>query len=177
MTDAPQVFRPSREHVLAIVLMTGIALIGIAWAPLLLSWLLIIPAAYLVWVFGSSTRVDTRGVTITYPLRPNVSIAWDNLSGIAFKGAKALATTSAGKEHPMPGVTFNTIPELSEASGGRITDVITSSAEAADGKYEIIDREGRRVLLSREEYDEYLRDHPDTPGPRPETAQPTDSKE
>lgn len=170
MTDSPQVFRPSREHVLAIALMTGIALIGIAWAPLILGWLLIIPAAYLVWVFGSATKVDGSGIAVKYPVRPNATIAWEDLSGIAFKGARALATTTSGKEYPMPGVTFNSIPELALASGGRIQDVITASAEAADGKYEVIDREGHKVLLSREEYDEYLRDHPTTPGPRPDTT-------
>lgn len=170
MTDSPQVFRPSREHVIAIALMTGIALIGIAWAPLILGWFLILPAAYLVWVYASSTRVDAAGLTMKYAVRPNVSIPWDDLSGIAFTGPKAHATTTAGKQYPMPGVTFNSIPELSEASGGRITDVITATEEYADGKYEIIDRQGRKVLLTREEYDEYLRTHPTTPGPRPDTT-------
>lgn len=168
MSDSPTVFRPTREHVLAIVLMTAIALIGIGWAPLALGWLLLFPAAYLVWVFASSTTVGNRGIAIRRPVRPNTSIPWDDLAGIEFSGARALATTTAGKKYSMPGVTFNSIPELSEASRGRITDVITQSEQAADGKYEIIDRDGHTVLLGREEYDAYLRQHPNTPGPRPD---------
>lgn len=175
MTDSSRVFRPSREHVLAIVLMTGIALIGIAWAPLVLGWFLIIPAAYLVWVYGSSTTVDGTGIRVKRPLRPAVSIAWDDLAGIAFTGATASAATHGRNKISMPGVVFNTIPELSEASGGRITDVITGAAEAADGKYEIINREGRKVLLSTDEYEEYLSGHPDIPGPRPTSTHKSDS--
>lgn len=170
MTDTPKVFRPSREHVIAIVLMTGIALMGISWAPLRLGWLLVLPIAALAWVFTASTRVDERGLSLKYLLRPNHSIGWGDLAGISFKGSRALATTTDGREFPMPGVTFNSLPALSDASGGRITDVITESSEAADGKYEIIDREGRKVLLNREEYDAYLREHPDLPGPRPEAS-------
>lgn len=170
MTDSPRVFRPSREHVIAIALMTGIALIGIAWAPLILGWFLILPAAYLIWVFTTSTTIDERGIGVKYAVRPNAFIGWDKLRGIAFTGARAKATTNEGDTYPLPGVTFNSIPELAEASRGRITDVITASEEYADGKYEIIDRQGRTVLLNREEYDAYLATHPTIPGPRPETT-------
>ena len=99
-------------------------------------------------------------------------MTWEDLAGVSFRGSKALATTKNGTGYPMPGVTFNSLPELAEASRGRITDVITQAEEAADGKYEIIDKEGRGVLLTREEYDEYLQAHPDTPGPRP--SKPTE---
>ncbi|WP_156806893.1 PH domain-containing protein [Corynebacterium capitovis] len=167
MYDTPKVFRPTREHVIAIVLMTGIALIGISWAPLYLGWLLLIPVAWLAWVYASSTRVGEDGIDVRYLAKKNAHIKWADLEGIAFKGTRALATTHDGTEYLMPGVTFNSLPELEEASRGRIRDVITSSAEAADGKYEIIDRGGNTVLLTREEYDEYVRQHPDLPGPRP----------
>lgn len=147
--------------------MVGIALIGISWAPLVLGWLLLIPLAWLVWVLFASTTVDERGISLRYVARSNTRIGWDELEGIGFKGARALATTTAGKEYMMPGVSFNSLPDLAEASRGRITDVITGAQEAADGKYEIIDKNNHHVLLSREEYEEYLREHPDTPGPRP----------
>ncbi|MEX3505676.1 PH domain-containing protein [Corynebacterium sp. LK2510] len=175
MTDTPKVFRPSREHVIAIVIMTGIALIGISWAPLYLGWLLLLPLAWLAYIFASSTRVDGRGVTMRYLVKPNRTIAWADFAGIAFRGTRALATTTDGTEHPMPGVTFNSLPALSDASNGRITDVITEAAEAASGKYEIIDREGRTVLLTREEYDAYLAEHPNLPGPRPEPSAATEN--
>ena len=45
--NEPKVFRPSREHVIAIVMMMGIALIGIGWAPKYLFWVLIFYYYYL----------------------------------------------------------------------------------------------------------------------------------
>lgn len=173
MNDAPQVFRPSREHVIAIVMMMGIALIGIAWAPLALGWLLIFPLLALVWILKTSTTVGEDGITVSYLFKKDQRIAWDELAGVGFKGTKALATTNDGREYLMPGVTFNSLPDLAEASRGRITDVITQAELAADGKYEIIDKEGRGVLLTSEEYEEYLKEHPDTPGPRPSSKKET----
>ena len=167
MTDAPRIFRPSREHVIAIAMMTGIALIGILWAPLKLGWVLIFPIFALVWIFNAKTTISDSGISINYLLRKNVSLAWDQLKGVSFKGSKALATTVDGREYPMPGITFNTLPDLAEASRGRIADVITQAAESSDGKYEVIDKEGYSVLLDQDEYEEYLKEHPDMPGPRP----------
>ena len=100
-------------------------------------------------------------------MRKNVTLPWRDLKGLAFKGSAVHAVTVDGAEHPLPGVTFNSLPELAEASNGRITDVITAAQEATDGKYEIIDKGGHKVLLSREEYDAYVAEHPDLPGPRP----------
>ena len=171
MTDTPEhtphVFRPTREHILAIVIATGIALMGILWAPKYLAWLLIFPALWLAWVLASSTTVSERGITAKYLFRKNVTLPWRDLQGLAFTGSSVNAVTTDGVHHPLPGVTFNSLPDLAEASNGRITDVITSAQEAADGKYEIIDKGGHKVLLSREEYDEYVAAHPDLPGPRP----------
>ncbi|MDN8604480.1 PH domain-containing protein [Corynebacterium ureicelerivorans] len=174
----PHVFRPTREHILAIVIGTGIALMGILWAPKYLAWLLIFPALWLAWVLASSTTVDDRGITAKYLLRKNVTLPWRDLSGLSFTGMSVSAVTASGAEHPLPGVTFNSLPDLAEASNGRITDVITAAREAADGKYEIIDKGGNKVLLSREEYDEYVAAHPDLPGPRPAASETTpDTKE
>lgn len=167
--DQQKIFRPSREHIVGVILMVGIALIGISWAPLMLGWLLLFPLGWIAWVLCASTTVDERGISLRYVARPNTRIEWDDLEGIGFKGARALATTKGGKEYMMPGVSFNSLPDLAEASRGRITDVITGAQEAADGKYEIIDKDNHHVLLSREEYEEYLQEHPDTPGPRPTT--------
>lgn len=167
MTDASTTFRPSREHVIAIALMTGIAIIGIAWAPLKLGWFLLFPLLWLLWIFRASTTVTEHGLKMTYLFKPAVTVTWDKLEGIAFQGSKALATTTDGKRFSMPGITFNSLPELHEASRGRVADVITDAQEAIDGKYEIIDKDGYKVLLSREEYDAYLQTHPDLPGPRP----------
>lgn len=168
----PKVFKPTREHILAIIIATGIALMGILWAPKYLFWLLIFPAVWLAWVLASSTTVSEKGITANYLVRKNAFLPWEDLAGIAFKGSQARLTTTSGAEYPLPGVTFNSLPDLAEASNGRITDVITAAQEAADGKYEIIDKEGYRVLLTREEYDDYVAEHPDLPGPRPAANEP-----
>lgn len=164
---ADKVFKPTREHVLAIIIMTGIALMGILWAPKYLAWLLIFPAVWLAWVLSTSTTVGEQGISAKYLFRKNRALAWGDLRGLSFKGVTAYAVTRDGQEHPLPGVTFNKLPELAEASRGRITDVITSAHEAADGKYEVIDKDGYKVLMNREEYEAYLAEHPDLPGPRP----------
>lgn len=161
----------------AIILMTGIALMGILWAPKYLAWLLIIPAVLLAWVLVSSTTVSDNGISAKYLFRKNRLLGWDELTGLAFKGATAYAVTTAGDQVALPGVTFNDLPALAEASRGRITDVITSAQEAADGKYEVIDREGYKVLMDREEYEAYVAQHPDLPGPRPEASDKPFEKE
>ncbi|STC70277.1 PH domain-containing protein [Corynebacterium pilosum] len=148
-------FRPERTHVIATLLMTGIALIGISWAPLKLGWLLIFPILFLVWVFKAHTRIDERGVFINYLFKKNVSIPWDEFDGIAFEGSKAKARDSAGREYSLPGVTFNSLPALEEASRGRIPDVLTEGLESLDGKVSVIDKDGRQVLMTQEEYQAY----------------------
>lgn len=165
--DSRKVFKPTREHIVAIVVATGIALMGILWAPKYLAWLLLFPALWLAWVLTTSTTVSDHGIEVKYLFRKNRSLNWDDLQGLAFKGVTAYAVTGDGAEHPLPGVSFNSLPELAEASRGRITDVIASSYEAADGKYEVIDRQGYKVLMNRDEYEAYLAQHPDLPGPRP----------
>ena len=116
--------------------------------------------------------MSEKGIATKYLVRKNAFLPWEKLAGIAFKGSQARLTTTDGTEYPLPGVTFNSLPDLAEASNGRITDVITAAQEAADGKYEIIDKEGYRVLLTREEYDDYVAAHPDLPGPRPSANEP-----
>src|SRR5699024_7714736 len=69
-----------------------------------------------------------------------------------FKGSRALLTTRDGRTYPMPGISFNSLPELSEASRGRIPDVLTSAREAAEDKVTIIRRDGEQILVTKEEY-------------------------
>ena len=58
-------------------------------------------------------------------------------------------------------MTFNSLPRLSEASRGRIPDALTQGREAADDKVVIVHRDGQQVLLSKEEYADYLERHPE----------------
>lgn len=145
-------FQPERTNVLAAVLMIGISLLIIGSAPLYLFWILLIPLAFLYWVLRARTTVGEDGVDIRYAFRGSRSIGWDKLAGIGFKGARALLTTKDGRTHPMPGISFNSLPELSKASRGRIPDVLTSAREAADDKVTIIRRDGEEILVTKEEY-------------------------
>lgn len=149
-------FRPDRTHVLAVALMMGIALIGISWAPQYLGWILFIPILFIGWIYHAKTTVSEDGLDITYMFKKNAHIGWEDLDGISFKGMSAQATMKDGNEYTLPGVTFNSLPELAEASNGRITDVITEAAEAADGMVEVTDHEGNSVLMSQAEYDRHV---------------------
>lgn len=146
-------FTPDRTHVLAAVLMTGIALIGISWAPLKLGWLLIFPIIFIAWVLTAKTVVNDQGISVSYLFKKNVSLPWDQLRGIGFEGSKAKVATVDGKEFTLPGVTFNSLPDLAEASSGRIADVITQASEAADGMMEVTDQHGDSILVTPEEYE------------------------
>ena len=64
-------FRPDRTHILAIVLIAMIAIIGIAWAPLKLGWLLIFPVLWIWWVLKAHTTVSEDGIDIGYAFRGN----------------------------------------------------------------------------------------------------------
>ncbi len=162
MTSVGRTFTPDRTHLLAVGLMTGIGLIAISWAPLYLGWALIFPVIFTMWVLKARTHVDETGIDITYLFRKNVKIPWDEFKGVSFQGMSAKAATTNGKEFPMPGVTFNSLPELSEASQGRITDVITEAAEAADGMMEVTDTEGNSVLMTKEVYEAHVQENADT---------------
>ncbi len=146
-------FQPDRTHILAALIMTGISLLVVGVAPLYLFWILAFPILFIVWVVRSRTIVDREGIHLHYAFRGNQHISWDNLSGIGFRGSRALATTGEGREFMMPGVTFNSLPRLSEASQGRIPDALTAGRKAADEKVVVIHRDGEQILITKEEYE------------------------
>lgn len=145
-------FKPERTNLLAAVLMSAIALLVIGSAPQYLFWVLIVPILFVVWVRRAQTTVGEQGVDIRYAFRGSRFIPWEDMAGIAFKGSRALLTTKDGKSHPLPAVTFNSLPKLAEASRGRIPDVLSSAEAAAEDKVTIIRRDGEQILISREEY-------------------------
>lgn len=151
-----KVFHPERTHVFAALLMIGISLMVIGVAPLRLFWILIFPALFIWWALRSQVTVTDDGVSIRYAFRSGVTASWDEIEGVGFKGAKTLLRTTDGKEHPMPGVTFNSLPELAAASRGRIPDALTAGLEAQDGKVSVINQDGNQVLMTQEEHAAYL---------------------
>lgn len=148
----PVEFRPDRGNLFAAVLIIAVAMLVIPSAPLYLGWLLLIPLAFIWWVVRARTTVGERGVDIRYAFRGGRTVRWEDVKGVGFRGSRALLTTRDDTELMMPGVTFNSLPRLAEASRGRIPDVLTAAEKAAEDKVTIVHRDGRQILVSREEY-------------------------
>lgn len=151
----PVQFQPERTHVFAALVMAGIAFLVVGAAPLYLFWIFIFPVLFIYWVLRSRTTVGEKGIAIQYAFRPGVTVPWEEIRGVGFKGASTLLETTAGKNYSMPGVTFNSLPTLAEASRGRIPDALTAGLESLDGKFSVISQDGNQVLMSEEEHAAY----------------------
>ena len=114
------------------------------------------PALFIFWVLRSRTTVGERGIGVRYAFRPGVEVPWEEIRGVGFKGSSALLETTGGRSYSMPGVTFNSLPKLAEASRGRIPDALTAGLESLDGKFSVINQDGHQVLMSREEHAAYM---------------------
>lgn len=147
-------FHPDRTHILAAVVMMLIALVGVAYSPLVLGWVLLIPLAFIFYVLKSATRVDDTGITVVRAYSSNVSVPWEKIRGVEFSGAKALLRTTGDTSVRMPGVTFNSLPRLEAASQGRIPDPITQGRAAAAEKVEVIRRDGYSELREKPRVDQ-----------------------
>lgn len=145
-------FRPERFHFAVVLFMTLMMLIPISHAPALLGWFFILPTLYLWWLLRARTVVNSTGITAHYAFRGTRSVTWEDFEGIGFKGATSFARSRTGEQFPLPAVSFNSLPEVSHASGGRIPDALTVGREAVDDKVAIVRRSGERVLITREEY-------------------------
>lgn len=100
-------------------------------------------------VFHSATRVTTDGIDLQYPFSHNVSCRWEDIVGVQFAGSKTLLVLTDGTTHKMPGVSFNSLPALSQASQGRIPDPITPGKQAAHDTVDIVARDGRYILRDK----------------------------
>ncbi|MGV9746617.1 PH domain-containing protein [Rhodococcus zopfii] len=125
-----RVIRISRLSLLACgFLLLAVASPAMAW-PAAFSWMLVIPFLVLAWILRVRTVVGPDGITARATFS-TTRIGWDALAGIRFpKRGWARATLTDGSEVPLPVVTFGRLPELAEASGGRITDPY-AAADAA----------------------------------------------
>ncbi len=149
------VFAPPKTNLLSAVVIALVILLAVGSGPVYLYLAFLIPLALVAWTLRSRTEVSESGITLHYTLRPAITVPWDTVQGISFKGARTLLKTSDAQLHPMPGVSFNSLPQLSQASHGRIPDALTAGQEAANEKVVLIERDGRRIMLSEEEYRAY----------------------
>ncbi|WP_151641623.1 PH domain-containing protein [Corynebacterium sp. 11A] len=161
--DTVTSFRPDRSHILAAVIMILIALVGVAYQPLILGWILLLPLIFIYYVLKSATLVGPAGITISPAFGSSTTVPWDNIEGVEFSGAKALLRTSDSRKHRMPGVTFNSLSKLEAASQGRIPDPITQGRAAAAEKVEVIQRDGRSELREKTPDRDASTDHKDKP--------------
>lgn len=148
----PVTIRPERTHLLVCAVMTLIMLIPISSAPLALGWTLLVPAGYLWWILKAATEVDGQGIRARYAFaRPRTS-TWSEVTGVSFEKSKALANLKDGASFRLPAVSFNDLPALSTASGGRITDVLSAARRDIDDMVTITRPDGTSRLVTREEF-------------------------
>ncbi|MBV7292900.1 PH domain-containing protein [Corynebacterium sp. TAE3-ERU16] len=145
------VFRPDRTHLLGAGLMLLTSLLTVGAAPKFLFWILLLPFFYAYWALRSRTTVDARGITATHAFSAEQSVSWEDFAGIRFGTGSSHARSHDGREFTLPGVSFNTVPDLSAASGGRIPDVIAAGRNAADDKVVVMRRDGHQIVKTREE--------------------------
>ncbi len=152
---SPQLFRPDRTHLLSAGIMICILLIGVSYNPLMLGWVLVFPIVFIVWVLKVKTVLNEDGISAHYLFGKPKSATWDTIAGISFKGSKALVERKDGTSFSLPGVSFSSLPKLEEASRGRIPDALTAGRRAADEKVVVVHKDGRQVLMTQEEYEQY----------------------
>lgn len=174
MTSASStsVFRVDRMHIISAAVMAMILLLLIGAKPLYLFWLEIFPALFAYWALKSHTTLDATGIHATDAFRGRTDVPWDMCEGIRF-GSRAFVRTTEGKDVALPGVSFNSLPRLAAASGGRIPDALSQGRAAADEKVVVIHRDGRQVLLTREEAQEHIAHNQDLVGKAEQTTHTT----
>ncbi|MCV7310137.1 PH domain-containing protein [Mycobacterium paraffinicum] len=82
--------------------------------------LLVIPVLLSAMIVRLRTVADDRGVTVR-TLLGSQTVRWDDIDGLRFhRGSWARAHLKSGADLRLPAVTFATLPQLTEASSGRV---------------------------------------------------------
>jgi hypothetical protein len=96
----------------------GLLIPVLLWPPS--APLLILPVVLSAMIIRLRTVADDRGVTVR-TLLGSQTVRWDDIDGLRFhRGSWARARLKSGAELRLPAVTFSTLPELTEASSGRV---------------------------------------------------------
>lgn len=97
----------------------------LAWPPS--APLLLIPVVLSALIVRLRTVADDEGVTVR-TLLGSQSVRWDDIAGLRFsRGSWARASLKSGAELRLPAVTFATLPQLTEASSGRVPNPYRSN--------------------------------------------------
>lgn len=151
-----QTFHPSRENILVGFVMFLISLIFTGYNVTAFFWIPLLPLLFIVWVIKAETRVDEQGITAKPLIRPSKTVAWQDFQGIRFnKAGKAYAAAKDDSQFWLPGITFNSLPALAEATAGRIPDPLTPARLDIHNKVQVVHRDGSAVLMDSEDYAEY----------------------
>lgn len=125
--DSPQETAPAPPVVLDVSPMAHFAVGFFALGLLIpvLTWpptapLLIIPVLLSALIVRLHTQADHDGVTVR-TLLGSQSVRWEEIEGLRFnRGSWARAQLKSGRELRLPAVTFATLPQLTQASDGRV---------------------------------------------------------
>lgn len=104
---------------LAVGFMTlGLLIPVLLWPPSLP--LLTLPVLLSTLIIRLRTVADDQGVTVR-TLFGSQRVRWEDIDGLRFhRGSWGRARLKSGAELRLPAVTFSTLPELTEASAGRV---------------------------------------------------------
>ncbi len=92
--------------------------------------LLVIPVVLSTLIIRLRTAADVQGVTVR-TLLTSQTVRWDDIDGLRFtRGSWARAQLNSGAELRLPAVTFATLPQLAEASSGRVPNPYQSESSA-----------------------------------------------
>lgn len=96
----------------------GLLIPVLAWPPS--APLLVIPVLLSALIIRLRTVADDHGVTARSVFGSR-TVSWEDIDGLRFhRGSWARARLKSGDELRLPAVTFATLPQLTEASSGRV---------------------------------------------------------
>lgn len=105
-------------HLAVGFLTLGLLIPVLLWPPSLP--LLILPILLSALIVRLRTVADDDGVTVR-TLLGSRRVRWEEIDGLRFhRGSWGRAQLKSGASLRLPAVTFSTLPELTEASGGRV---------------------------------------------------------
>lgn len=125
---APAVIRiPGTAYMAILVLLMMLTLPAISW-PAYCAWLLAIPLVLIWWVARVRTTVTVDELAVRTATGSSTH-GWADVKGINFPRPRLLGPSWAradmadGSQVALPAVTWQQIPVLSKASGGKFPDV------------------------------------------------------
>ncbi|WP_182348533.1 PH domain-containing protein [Tomitella gaofuii] len=136
---APAVFRIPGSGYFVVACLAALILIPVLNWPAYTGWLLLIPVFLAWWVARMRTTVSPAGAEVR-TTTGHRSVPWDQVRGVVFPHPRVFGISWAraylrdGTVVRLSAVTWNDIPRVSQASGGRLPDptVLRSQAPADD---------------------------------------------